>query len=503
MKKFKSIIVFTLVLGIILGNFSITSNMQTSALSSNLEDEKYLENGIVYRMNSSDKTASVIEARNFNAHEIVIPEKVNGFEVTKIEKKAFGQPIPKKYKSIILPNTITVIEKEAFKTCLNLRHVKLPTNLKSIGSRSFTYCSSLKELELPNSVEFIGKETFFSCVSLEKINIPTSLRVLPKKLFAHCISLNGMYIHEHIEKIHHDVFDECGINLDLNKTVIDEKNPFYAKHDNFIIDKKTNSKLINFAILDEKYNQKRKIAQKLYDIMKNFLVKYKDCPKEEFDKECIKFIKNFSNSPQKLTKKEFEKKSKNKLLLYRGVIKKEYADDFKTGKIFFGENLKNERGNGIYTAPERKHAEFWIWSQNPDDYKIIEQYAYDYDLYEKMAYKLVPHGEVLTMFLNNEAKILDNTNLREFKDLICKMNPNHLKNVTTFRDETFSDDNVLNSKVFKTKEDLLFHNSGLLTKLLGYDVLYEKKTKAIIDENGKLGSEYLIINPEILNVLID
>ena len=57
--------------------------------------------------------------------------------------------------------------------------------------------------------------------------------------------------------------------------------------------------------------------------------------------------------------------------------------------------------------------------------------------------------------------------------------------------------------MFKTKEDLLFHNSGLLTKLLEYDALYEKETKAVIDETGNLGSEYLIINPNVLNVLID
>ena len=120
-----------------------------------------------------------------------------------------------------------------------------------------------------------------------------------------------------------------------------------------------------------------------------------------------------------------------------------------------------------------------------------------------MAYKLVPHGEVLKMYLDDSTKILDNSYLREVKNLIFKLHPSHFKDAVTFRDETFTYEKRKDLNVFKTKEDLLFHNSGLLTKLLEYDALYEKETKAVIDETGNLGSEYLIINPNVLNVLID
>ena len=51
--------------------------------------------------------------------------------------------------------------------------------------------------------------------------------------------------------------------------------------------------------------------------------------------------------------------------------------------------------------------------------------------------------------------------------------------------------------------EVLFHNSGLLTKLLNYDVLYEKETQMIIDESGNLGDEYLIVNPCVLNISKD
>lgn len=502
--KFKKILSIVTVLSIVsafLGYTSIYCN-KLNALS-NIDCDKYVENNIVYNLNHVDKTASVIEVKNLDIKKVVIPEKINGHTVTKIEERAFGKPIYKKWKIVLLPNSVIEFGKEAFSYCSNLCHIKLPNKLRKIGVRCFAYCPNLENLEIPNTVFSIGSEAFFSCVSLKKVNIPKDLETLEKGLFKHCISLNGVYIHEKIWEIHPDTFSECGANLGLNKTVIDDCNPFYKKQDNFIIDKKNNLKVTSFAIKNEEYEEKIELANRLYAKMQTFLKKYKNCPIEKFEEECINFLKNCSNPQKLLTKKEFEEKSTGKVVLYRGVSKKEYANDFKSGKLFFSANLKNEHGSGIYTTSEHSHASIWIWSPNPDDYKVLKQYEYDNKLYEKMAYKLVPHGEVLKMYLDNSAKILDNSYLREAKDLIFKLYPSHFKNTITFRDGTFTDEKRKDLNVFKTKEDLLFHNSGLLTKLLEYDALYEKETKAVIDENGTLGSEYLIVNPEVLNVLID
>lgn len=505
MKKFKHIVIVLLI-----SNFFINASIfQNNRIFASSDQEyklsEYIKNGVVYKLNDMDKTASVIDVKNLDIKKVVIPEKIKDYTVTKIENRAFGQPFHKNWKTVVLPDSITEIDERAFIDCFELQNIKLPKQLKKIGSECFCFCANLNSITIPDNVDFIGEAAFFNCVSLKKINVPKNLKILEKGLFKHCISLNGVYIHESIEKIYSDTFSECGANLDLNKTIVDDCNPFYKKQDNFIIDKKNNLKVISFAVKNEEYKEKIELANRLYAKMQIFLKKYKNCPIEKFDEECVNFLKNCSssNSQKLLTKKEFKEKSKGKIVLYRGVSKKEYANDFKAGKLFFADNLRNEHGSGIYTTPEYEHAQMWIWSPNPEDYKVLEQYAHDEKLYEKMAYKLVPHGEVLKMYLDDSAKILDNSYLREVKDLVFKLHSSHFKDAVTFRDETFTDEKRKNLNVFKTKEDLLFHNSGLLTKLLEYDVLYEKETKAVIDENGTPGSEYLIINPEVLSVFVD
>ncbi|MBD5244138.1 MAG: leucine-rich repeat protein [Barnesiella sp.] len=58
-------------------------------------------------------------------------------------------------KSIILPQTATVIESCAFSNCPSLEDVEFPPYLKSIGTGAF-YATGLKEVVLPASVKSIG-----------------------------------------------------------------------------------------------------------------------------------------------------------------------------------------------------------------------------------------------------------------------------------------------------------------------------------------------------------
>ena len=81
------------------------------------------------------------------------------------------------------------------------------------------------------------------------------------------------------------------------------------------------------------------------------------------------------------------------------------------------------------------------------------------------------------------------------------MEPEKFRNIISWRDCNFPKSSVKELNIFNSKEQLLFHNSGLLTKLLGYDILYEKETNFIIDEKETLGDEYLVVNPGVLNIL--
>ncbi len=494
-----SIALFTL----IIIHFIIPSNKifacDNNSYSKTLE---YIENDVVYTLNESNHTASVSEVKNVNLAEVIIPESVKNYKVVSIADKAFGKPVYKKWNRVVLPDSIVKIGNRSFNFCPELKYVKLPNNLESMGNEAFRLCANLETLTIPDKVGSIGEESFFGCVSLKNINIPTNLTALEKGLFKHCVSLKGINIHKNISKISPDIFDECGANLELKNTTIDDDNTEYKKQDNSIISKKTGEKILTFPTLNYKYVVKKYLATKLHLAMNNFIKNNaSDCSVEYFDKLCKDFLEKNSSKPKLLSLEEFEKNVKNKTTLYRGISSKEYVNDFKSGKMFFSDNLSMERGNGIYTTSQYDHASIWIWSTNPNDWKAMEPYENNETLYNEMLYRLVPHGEVIKMFLNDSAKILNNSDLREIKDLIFKMEPEKFKNILAWRDCNLPKTSIKDLNIFNTKEQLLFHNSGLLTKLLGYDVLYEKETNAIIDNNGTLGDEYLVVNPGILSIL--
>ncbi len=76
MKKFIS--TFLLIINSLLCNSIFYQLNKASALQDPINSE-YIESDIVYRLNEEDKTASVVEAKNLEAKEIIIPEEVNGY----------------------------------------------------------------------------------------------------------------------------------------------------------------------------------------------------------------------------------------------------------------------------------------------------------------------------------------------------------------------------------------------------------------------------------------
>lgn len=462
---------------------------------------KYVENDIVYTLDELDHTASVFDVKNVNSEKIVIPDNVSGYKIVSVSEKAFGKPIYKKWNTIILPDSIVKIGNRAFNFCPELKFIKLPQNLETIGSESFRLCTNLETLTLPDTVNSIGEEAFFSCVSLRSINIPDNLTALEKGLFQHCISLKGIHIHKNIKKISPNIFDECGVNLCLRNTIIDDDNITYKTQGNSIVNKESGEKILEYPTLNHEYISKKLSAMNLRLKMDEFIKKANNCSIEDFDRFCLDFLEKTYIKPNLLSPENFEIFSKNKTILYRGLSSNEYVNNFKSGKMFFSDNLSNERGSGIYSTSQYNHAEIWIWPTEPDYYIVLEQYENDDNLYKEMAYKLVPHGEVVKMYIDDSAKILNNTYLKEIKDLIFKTEPQKFRNIIAYGDCNFPKSTIKGLNIFNTKEQLLFHNSGILTKLLGYDILYEKETFMEIDEQGNLGDEYLIINPGILNIL--
>ncbi len=70
---------------------------------------------------------------------------------------------------IIIPNSVTSIERNAFSNCNGLTSVTIPNSVTSIEDNVFEYCSGLTSVTIPNSVTSIGSSAFYGCYGLTSI----------------------------------------------------------------------------------------------------------------------------------------------------------------------------------------------------------------------------------------------------------------------------------------------------------------------------------------------
>ena len=77
--------------------------------------------------------------------------------------------------SLVLPNSVTNIDKDAFKNCIGLKTIRFGQSLKSIGWSAFKGCSGISSLTLPDSLRTVGWETFSGCSGLKELSIGSQL----------------------------------------------------------------------------------------------------------------------------------------------------------------------------------------------------------------------------------------------------------------------------------------------------------------------------------------
>lgn len=95
---------------------------------------------------------------------------------------------------ITIPDGVTQIALNTFKSSEKLEKVTLGKNTIKIGLQAFNYCSSLKSITLPETVEEIANYAFQGCTSLESVALPKSLKKLGRRVFSDCPKLKEMTI---------------------------------------------------------------------------------------------------------------------------------------------------------------------------------------------------------------------------------------------------------------------------------------------------------------------
>ncbi len=92
-----------------------------------------------------------------------------------------------------IPESVTSIYTDAFRSCGNLTSVTIPDSVTSIGACAFFYCSSLTNVTIPASVTSIDSYAFSGCYSLTSVTISNSTVYIDSSAFGWCTSLTDVY----------------------------------------------------------------------------------------------------------------------------------------------------------------------------------------------------------------------------------------------------------------------------------------------------------------------
>ncbi|MBR5948727.1 MAG: leucine-rich repeat protein [Clostridia bacterium] len=111
---------------------------------------------------------------------------------------------------VVIPETVTVINTDAFYGCIGLTSVVIPDSVQEIGYGLFKSCSSLKRVVIPKNLKNIGERAFESCSSLESINLPHGITSIPSYAFMGCSKLRTIEIPPTVITIEASAFSECG-----------------------------------------------------------------------------------------------------------------------------------------------------------------------------------------------------------------------------------------------------------------------------------------------------
>ncbi len=140
-------------------------------------------------------------------NKLVIPEKINGTEVTTIGASAFM--FYDDLITVVIPDTVKKIYDYAFTGCHNLQSIELPKNITSLGDSLFLGCYRLKEIDIPEGVTEISANCFEMCSSLERVKLPSTFKKIGTHAFMSCKNLRTIELSNSITSIGNEAFLYC------------------------------------------------------------------------------------------------------------------------------------------------------------------------------------------------------------------------------------------------------------------------------------------------------
>lgn len=97
-------------------------------------------------------------------------------------------------EKVLLPESVTKINNNAFQNCSSLSEINIPDGIHSLPQNTFASCSSLRQISLPDDFIEFGVKVFMASGIVE-IDIPQGVTTLSSQLFQDCKSLSQIRLH--------------------------------------------------------------------------------------------------------------------------------------------------------------------------------------------------------------------------------------------------------------------------------------------------------------------
>jgi len=191
---------------------------------------------------TQDENSVIVTKHTGNAAHVNIPAALAGMPVVELRFTfllydtpsgawAPGASLAKntRLRSVALPETLTVIGRDAFRWCAGLTGVSIPSGVTRIDREAFAFCAGLTSVNLAG-VSSIGYSAFAGCSGLTSLNLAgvasidacafdrctgltsvnlTGVRYIGSGAFMGCTGLTSVTIPESVAEPGKNVFDGC------------------------------------------------------------------------------------------------------------------------------------------------------------------------------------------------------------------------------------------------------------------------------------------------------
>ena len=190
-----------------LGSATSESSFQSSSLEdSSATKGTVVQNGITYTLNE-DGLGYTVTGYNGVGGALTIAGEIQGLPVTTIGVKAFFEQ--NNLTAITIPDSVRVIENNAFSYCEGLTGVVIPDGVTKIESHAFAHCHGLVNVKIGDGVTELGAWSFYYGHSLTSVIIGDSVRSIGTGAFQECFNLQDVVLGVGVQNIEGGAFGWC------------------------------------------------------------------------------------------------------------------------------------------------------------------------------------------------------------------------------------------------------------------------------------------------------